>query len=351
MTGLLDDLEGLRKLDAGDMLGYLRRFPEDCRSAVERAMESPLGDLEGKRFDSVVFAGVGGSAVGGKVIVDWLWDEAELPMVLARGYHLPAFVEDGTLVFVVSYSGNTEETLSMLDEALSAGASIVSVTSGGRLEEISVERNLPIVRMPTGYKPRAAFPHQFFSLATVLNRLGLIKESWGELDEAFATVEALRDELAVESSIEKNLAKKLALQLENKIPMVYASRLLESVAYRMGTQLNENSKVPAGSAAFPEAFHNAVLGSESDGKLLASLAMLLVRDPMDAEAMKTKIDKFRDLFAPQVGDVLEVEARGQGKLARILSLLYLGDYLSAYLGLLYGRDPSSNVAIDALKGI
>jgi len=351
MLGRLDDLERLRKLDAGDMLGYLSKFPEDCRAAVERATEASLRNLEEKQFDSLVFAGVGGSAVGGKVIVDWLWEEAELPMALARGYHLPAFVDEGTLVFVVSYSGNTEETLSMLDEALSVGASIVSVTSGGRLEEISVERNLPIVHMPTGYKPRAAFPHQFFSLATVLYRLNLIGESWSELDEAFVIVEALRDDLSVETSAAENPAKTLALRLVDRIPLVYGSRLLEGVAYRMGTQLNENSKVPAGSGAFPEAFHNAVLGSESDEKLLGSLAMLLVRDPMDTEAMKDKIDRFRDLFEPRIGDVLEVEARGRGKLARILSLLYLGDYLSAYLGLLYGRDPSSNRAIDALKEI
>jgi len=349
MLGLLDDLERLRKLDAGDMLGYMNKFPEDCRTAVEKATEVSLGNLEGKQFDSLVFAGVGGSAVGGKVIVDWLWDEAELPMALARGYHLPAFVDEGTLVFVVSYSGNTEETLSMLDEALSVGASIVSVTSGGRLKEISDEKGLPIVRMPTGYKPRAAFPHQFFSLATVLYRLGLIRESWSELDEAFAVVEALRDELSVETSAAENPAKTLALRLVDRIPLVYGSRLLEGVAYRIGTQLNENSKVPAGSGAFPEAFHNAVLGSESDEKLLGSMAMLLVRDPMDTGATKTKIDRFRDLFEPRIGDVLEVEARGRSKLARILFLLYLGDYLSAYLGLLYGRDPSSNRAIDELK--
>ncbi len=351
MDNLLDDLRHIETLDKSCMLQILKRFPEDCRSAINRAKKVSLEGISGKRFTKIVFAGVGGSSIGGKLIIDWLWRECTVPMVLSRGYHLPAIVDDETLVFTVSYSGNTEETLSMLEEALNAGAPTITVTSGGAMSEIAVENGLPLISLPDGYRPRAAISHQFFSLATAMHELDLVGISWGEVPEALSTLEAIRDEISMDVPQEENLAKKVALRLLDKIPMVYGSSLLEGVAYRLRSQLNENSKVPSGSGSFPEAFHNAVLGSERDSEVLGNLALLLLRDPGDDEGVKRKIERFKELFTPKVGDIIEVEARGSGKLARILSLVYFGDYISTYLGLLYGHDPSSNVSIDKLKQV
>ena len=351
MDGSLDDLRHIEALDKSGMLHALKRFPEDCRSAIKRAEKVSLEGISGKRFSKVVFAGVGGSSIGGKLVIDWLRRECTVPLVLSRGYHIPAFVDDETLVFTVSYSGNTEETLSMLTEALNAGAPTVAVTSGGTMGEIAMKNGLPLISLPDGYRPRAAIPHQFFSLATAMHQLGLVGISWGEVPEALSTLEAIRDEISIDVPTDENLAKKVALRLLGKIPLVYGSSLLEGVAYRLGSQLNENSKVPSGSGSFPEAFHNAVLGSEWDSEALGNLALLLLRDNGDDEGVKRKIDGFKGLFTPKVGDMIELEARGSGRLSRILSLVYIGDYVSTYLGLLYGHDPSSNLSIDKLKQI
>jgi glucose/mannose-6-phosphate isomerase len=270
-------------------------------------------------------------------------------MVLSRGYHLPAIVDEETLIFTVSYSGNTSETLSMLAEALNVGAPTITVTSGGTMGDIARENGIPLISLPDGYRPRAAISYQFFSLVTAMHKLGFIGVSWGEVPEALSTLEALRDEVSMDVSTEQNIAKKVALRLLDKIPLVYGSRLLEGVAYRLKSQLNENSKVPSGSESFPEAFHNAVLGSEWRSDALGNLALLLLRDSGDDEGIKRKIEGFKELFKPKVGDIIELEARGLGRLTRILSLVYIGDYVSAYLGLLYGQDPSSNVSIDKLK--
>jgi len=347
----LDDLRHIKALDESGMLRVLERFPEDCRSAIKRAKKVSLEGVSGKRFNKVVFAGVGGSSIGGKLVIDWLRRECAAPLVLSRGYHLPAFVDDETLVFTVSYSGNTEETLSMLAEALSAGAPTITVTSGGTMRDIAMEKGLPLISLPGGYRPRAAISHQFFSLATAMHEIGLMGPSWGEVPEALSTLEAIRDEVSMDVPMEINLAKKIALRLLDKIPMVYGSSLLEGVAYRWGSQLNENGKIPSGWGSFPEAFHNAVLGSEWHSEALSSLALLFLRDNGDDEGMKMKIERFKELFAPKVGDIIELEARGSGRLARILSLVYIGDYVSTYLGLLYGHDPSSNFSIDKLKQV
>ena len=162
MDDSLDDLKHINALDESGMLLFLKRFPEDCRSAIKRTTESSLEGISGKRFNEVVFAGVGGSSIGGKLVIDWLRRESSVPLILSRGYHLPAFVDEETLVFTVSYSGNTEETLSMLAEALRAGAPTIAVTSGGSMGEIAIEKKLPLISLPGGYRPRAAISSRPF---------------------------------------------------------------------------------------------------------------------------------------------------------------------------------------------
>ena len=351
MGSIIDELEELEELNKGGMLKILRGFPEDCRRAIGIADAIPLGNLTDGTFKAVVFIGMGGSAIAGKLIDDWLLGESPIPMVVSKGYHVPGFVDEETLVFAVSYSGNTEETLSALREALDRGSAVVSLTSGGSLERLSREKSLVLFPIPGGLRPRASLPYQFFMLATVLNRLGLIPSSWEEVDEAIEVLGKLRDEMVPEVPADSNPAKRLALGLRGKVPFVYGSRLFEGVAYRFGTQLNENSKVPATSGAFPELFHNAVLGFEGPDETLGPLCVLIIRDPEESDEMVRKIDRFKDLLEPRVGVMLEVEARGRGKLSRMLSVLYIGDYTSTYLGLLYGKDPSSMDAIEELKRV
>jgi glucose/mannose-6-phosphate isomerase len=333
------------------MLQILERFPEDSRSAIERSKETSLESISDRKINKIVFAGVGGSSIGGKLIIDWLWGESLVPMILSRGYHIPAFVDEETLVFTVSYTGNTAETLSMLDEAAKTEASVVAVTSGGAMANVARENKYPLILLPDGYKPRAAISYQFFSMATVMRNLGLVESRWGEVPEALTTLESLRNEISMDVPTGHNLAKRVASRLIDKMPMVYGSPLFEGVTYRFRSQLNENAKVPSGSGVFPEAFHNAVLGSEGNPDSLAHLALLLLKDNRDDESMKKQIERFKELFSPSIGDIIELEARGSGRLSRILSLVYIGDYVSSYLGLLNGHDPSSNLAIDELKKV
>ena len=351
MDQVLDDLEGLRRLDRGGMLDAVHGFPEYCRRGIEIAEAVPLGGLLEKDFEAVTFIGVGGSAIGGQLVAEWLSRESEVPMVVSRGYDIPGFVDENTLVFAVSYSGNTEETLSAFREALKRGFSIVALTSGGALERLSRENGLPLVPIPGGLKPRAALPYQLFAIAATLNRLGLVGSPWAEVDEAIEVLGELRDEMVLKVPADENPAKRLALNLRGKIPFVHGPPQFEGVAYRLRTQLNENSKVPAGSGSFPELFHNAVLSCEAPDEVLKPICLLFIRDSGETNRIARKIDRFRALFEGRVGGIVEVRARGQGKLARMLSVLYTGDYISTYLGLLYGQDPSSTDAIEELKRV
>jgi glucose/mannose-6-phosphate isomerase len=347
----LDDLKNMRKLDKSNMLQVLRRFPEDCRRAVDITKKADLSDLVDIQFSSVVFVGMGGSAIGGQLISDWLRDKTSIPMSVSKGYRIPGFIGSETLVFVVSYSGNTEETLMALEEICERGSPVICVTSGGRLMEISHKRQLPYILLPKGMKPRAAISFQLFTLVSALKSLGLIKDSWEEIDESIRVVSTLRDELVEEVKANLNIAKRLALELRNKVPFIYGSAFFEGVTYRFGTQMNENGKVPASSGVFPELFHNVPMGSEGPDEVLEPLGMLIIRDLEETEQETRKIEEFKAMFENRVGKMVEVESRGKGRLARMLSVLYLGDYVSVYTGILNSKDPSSTEAIEKLKSL
>jgi glucose/mannose-6-phosphate isomerase len=350
MVNILDDHGEMKRLDESGMLECLSRFPEDCEKAIELAGQVPLNRLEGRKYDAVVFLGMGGSAIGGALIRDWLLEESQVPMTVSRGDWIPGFVNKATLVFAVSYSGNTRETLAACAEALERGLTVVVLTAGGSLEEIAEERGLTLLRMPGGMKPRAAIPYQFFMLATTLNRIGLIRESWGEVGEAMEVLRGLRDEMVPEVAAVVNPAKRLAATLLNKIPFIYGSRLLEGALYRFSTQLMENGKAPAVGGTYPEVFHNAVLASEAPVDVLDAIALLVIHGSGDSGRTEEKLQKFSELFRG-VGVQCELETRGTGKLARILSVIYSGDFVSTYLAFLYGHDPGSNGAIDELKRV
>lgn len=342
----LDDLEQISRVDLRGMLGVITALPESAEEAIVNAEKVKL---RVRRFRNLVVAGMGGSAVGGLLLRDWLQQTTRVPIVVSRDYSLPGFVGKDTLLFAVSYSGGTEETLSAFEEGRERGARIVAFASGGELEKRARASRVTVFKLPLGFQPRAAIAHQFLSLVVAAKKAGIAQDSWWEVREAIDVLKAMREEMRPETPQWSNPAKKLAIELRGHIPLVYGSRIHEAVAYRWNTQLNENGKSPAGSSSIPEAFHNAIVAGEGDPDLLKKLCAVLLLDPAEGERLAAKTRRFRDIIKPSFGKVLEVEARGEGRLARILSALYIGDFVSAYLGVLQGKDPSTVESIDRLK--
>jgi glucose/mannose-6-phosphate isomerase len=333
--------------DRQGMLSTLEMAPEHCREALQKTEKINL-KINSKTINNIVIAGMGGSAIGGILLNDWLIQESKIPIIISQNYNLPRFVDDNTLVIAVSYSGNTEETISALNDALERKSQVITITSGGQLERLSLDGDIPCVKLPPGMQPRAALHYQFICLAVIARKLSLFNNTGEDIDEAIEILEKMRDELTIDPS-DRNIAKMLARELKDYIPFVYGSHLLKGVAYRYSTQFNENSKTPAYAGHFPEAFHNAVMISEASSDILEKIRVLFLRDSI--ENNRKKIDGFKELLESRNVGIYEVKARGEGKLARILSTLYLGDYVSTYLGLLYQVDPSSVNSIIAIKQI
>jgi len=348
MGSILDDQGHLEKHDPGGMLGAITRFPLDARNAIKDAEKLELKAYQ-EKHNGLLIAGMGGSAVGGLLLKDWLRGTCGVPIEVSRSYSLPGWVDEDTLVYVVSYSGNTEETLKQYQEALERGCKVLCFCSGGRLSRSASLRKLSVFKYPKGYQPRAAIAHQFFSLATVSHRLGLVGDNlWGEVKEALTVLDGLSKEMGPTVPMRVNPGKRLAESLHGYIPFIYGSEALQSVAYRYGTQFNENGKIPAGYGFVPEVFHNSVMAVEAAKTLLTRCCAVVIKDPCDAESSR-KLNRFVELMAESFARVVEVEAFGSGMLARILSALYIGDFASAYLGILYGHDPGSTKSIDCLK--
>jgi len=350
MISLLDDLEKINKYDAENMLRAIGNFPENTRNALLETEKLNLEIIETRELNSLLIIGMGGSAVGGLLLKDWLRGVSRIPIHVSRSYNLPEWVNKNTLVYAVSYSGETEETLTQYKQALAKECQVIAFCSGGTLSKIAEQENNPLVLFPRDYKPRAAIAYQFYSIAHVTHRLGLIPDDkWEEVKESINVVESLIVDLRKEIPLKDNPAKHLAEAIHGLVPFIYGSKLFETVAYRFSTQFNENSKSPAATNFFPEAFHNSIMAAEGEEKLIKNICGVFILDPLEKEPLKSKIKKFRNILEGNLGRIIEVEARGKGELARMMSAVTIGDFASAYLGILYGEDPSTMDSITRLK--
>ncbi|WXG42683.1 MAG: bifunctional phosphoglucose/phosphomannose isomerase [Promethearchaeati archaeon SRVP18_Atabeyarchaeia-1] len=346
---LLDDLDYISKIDAHKMRTIMLSYPESSLEAFDLAEDLELPSRISPPPRNIVFLGMGGSSIGGSLIRSWASEQSKIPIALCQDYHLPNFVDRYSFVVAISYSGNTEETLSAFIEAVQRGCTVVSVASGGKLMEFSDELNVPCVRVPPGLPPRGALPYLFMPLLSLVSRAGIYVDQ-KERDESAEILRDLRTELRPESNFESNRAKKVAFDLFGFIPVVYGWGRYVPVAQRIKTQFNENSKIPAFWSTLPEGDHNDVIGWDGDKEASKKFCAIIVREPQEPEEIWNRIESTkRVVLADSLGKVLELKATGQTALARIFSVLYLGDFTSLYMAVLRGVDPTPVKVIDRLK--
>ena len=359
MLSVLDDEPKLLAIDRSDMLGIIERFPELCDDALSLCKPFTFPKevrISGSRLvgyhtpRQVIVTGMGGSAIGGDILRDWLEDRIPVPMQVNREYHLPAYADPSSLVVAVSYSGNTEETLSAYVEAVERGCMTLSLSSGGLLEDFSIRLGLPHLKLPNGYPPRSALPYLLLPLIVGLQKLGIAPSFEREVDEAIKVVRQLRDEVRRTTHTDTNPAKQLATSLKGSLPMVCGYGPFKAIALRIKTQFNENSKTPAKTESFSELNHNEIVGWSGSKDLTKLFSVILIRSEDEPPEIKARIEATRRLiFDEGAHRVLEIRTRGDGRLAKMLSAMYVGDSASVYLGILNGFDPTPIPIIEELK--
>ena len=335
--------------DASDMLGRILSFPDQMerawRTGAEfvNAVKLPRGP-----FARVVVCGMGGSAIGGDLARSFLGERASVPIMSCRDYVLPRNLARDALVVVSSYSGNTAETLSAYDAARAAGAAIVAVTSGGELAQRCGRDTVPFCVIPGGMPPRSAIAFSLLPMLQILRACGVAAFTDAEYDEAL-TVARERCEAYAPARAD-NAAIELAQRLHGKTAFVYAApSLLEGVARRWSCQFNENAKVLAHFAFFPELNHNEIVGWEASPHLMSKAVIFFLEDREDHTMTRRHADIGLSIMGPFADHVERLETPGGGRLTRMLSMMLLGDFASVYLAYLNGVDPTPVAKIDRLK--
>ncbi len=344
------DRAHLAELDSGGEFEAVALLSAQLEAGYTRAVAALTGRrlVASARPDGVVVCGMGGSAIGADVIGACV-PRLPVPYQVVRGYELPAWATDSTLVIAVSYSGNTEETLACADRALPRGCRPVCVTSGGRLADLAARHDLPLVGVPSGLQPRASIGYLSTPIGAALEEAGLLAGFDEQVAEAIDVLAELRDELSPDVGDDDNEAKTIARRLAGCLPIVYGAGVTAPAARRWKGQLNENAETPAFFNELPELDHNELAGWATNPGVAGRAFLVLLDDPEGDERLRRRLAFTASIMQPRVAGLTRVTARGVLPFARVLSSAYVGDYTSLYLAVLYGVDPSPVAAIEDLK--
>ena len=337
-------------LGLGDALSAL---PEQLASAHETAGKVPASSLpDAATFDRIVTLGMGGSGIAGNILQSVGTATVPVPVTVLKHYRTPAFVGPSTLAFALSYSGDTEETVEMARGALAAGATLVAISSGGELARLAGEHGALHIACPDDIvMPRVALGALVAPLFVVLFRMGMLPEAHAGLLRAQEQIAHRRDQCRPSVEGPRNPARELARKIGRTIPIVYGSGGLGGVAaMRWKQSVNENAKAPAFWNEYPELDHNEVCGWGQHGDVTRQVFTLVeLRHGLEHARLEARSVATRELIDEALVQVLTVEAEGEGRLAQLLDLIYVGDWTSYYLALDNDVDPGPIDAIQQLK--
>jgi glucose/mannose-6-phosphate isomerase len=339
---MLDDLKRIHQRDKSDALGVAEKQWRQYQHQFAIDWTPP------REICNVVIAGMGGSGLAAKTLL--VWPQLARPLAVAQGYELPSFMDEHTLVIFSSYSGNTEETLACYQDA-SASASVpmrAVVASGGKLAELAARDSVPVVSLPSGLQPRMTFGYQLGALVQLFEHIHLLQNASEQLASAS---EWLAEEIASwrpDAPASKNLAKQLALELAGKSIVIYGGPLTAPAAYKWKISFNENAKHVAWWNQYPEFNHNEFIGWTQQ-PVQKPYAIIDLRSRREHPQIQKRFDASARLLSGRRPAPLTVETRGENIISEIMYLIALGDFVSIYLALLSGIDPTPVDLIEKLK--
>ncbi|HEX4979761.1 MAG TPA: bifunctional phosphoglucose/phosphomannose isomerase [Acidimicrobiales bacterium] len=335
------------RLDSDRMFDITAALPEQIADAARAAQDlDRLPDRES--IEHVVVLGMGGSGVAGDILQAAAGPFLPIPVVTVKSYELPAFVGDNSLVFAISFSGDTEETVEAATAAAMEGAKVVAVTSGGELARLADGWNAPRVTVPSSVpQPRAAVGAMAIPPMVVLEQIGLFPGATQWIDLAVSQLQRRRDRLTRAG----NEAEELARRIGRTMPLVYGGGAVgQAAALRWKTQVNENAKAPAFWAAQPELCHNEICGWGQHGDVTRQVMTLVaLRHDSEHPQVTRRFDLVFEAMREVVASIEEVHAEGEGDLAQLFDLILFGDFVSLHLAYQEGIDPGPVPVLTELK--
>ncbi len=291
-------------------------------------------------ISNILICGLGGSGIGGSILNELVIKNANTPITISKGYFIPAYVNDQSLVIISSYSGNTEETLNCLELAIAKNAKIVCVTSGGKVLEISKSKKIDHIIVPGGMPPRSCLGYSLTQLFFILAFFKIIDSYFiNDLEAAIKLIEKEEKNIISDANI---IAKKLV----DKTPVIYATTYYEGIAIRFRQQLNENAKVLCWHHIIPEMNHNELVGwTKKDD----NLAVIIFIDKDEYFRNVARVDINKEVIKKYTSHITEIYSKGNSEIEKAIYFIHLGDWISVILGELRGVDLMEVNVINFLK--
>jgi len=296
---------------------------------------------EHKKFSNVILTGLGGSGIGGSIVQNFVFDKLKIPFIVNKDYFLPAFVGKDSLVIVSSYSGNTEETIAAMQQALKAKATVVCITSGGKVAEIAKKKNLDCLLLPAGMPPRSCIGYSMTQVLYILQYFGLINYNFEK--DYKAAIKKMKDD----SKEFHKKAKALAKKLSGKLPVIYSGPEFEGVAVRFRQQINENGKMLCWHHVIPEMNHNELVGWKDKDP---NKVVVILRNEDDYERVQMRMEINKQVIRKYTPNIVEIYSEGKGYFEKVFYFIHLTDWVSVYLADMHGQDATEVKVIDFLKG-
>ncbi|MFH1700432.1 MAG: bifunctional phosphoglucose/phosphomannose isomerase [Candidatus Zixiibacteriota bacterium] len=360
---ILDNLGKIKELDPSGMYDAIVDFPNQIRDAIkiwEQAKIDPEDFPDIDKIDNIVICGMGGSAIGGDLAIAVLGEYPKIPIIVSRDYNLPYFARDKTVVIVSSYSGNTEETLTAMYQAVSRKCKVFAITTGGAIGEFAKRKNIPILSPKEDIQPRAALGYSFGLLVMLLYNLIVSRLQPSDLENLASFLGIQAKSYLIDKLLKDNNCKQWAEKLYNKIPVIYSNtNFTSAAAIRFKGQLSENAKVLSFVNQFPECNHNEIVGWERIELIKDKIIAVLLRDRSDYTSsdelinsrimIKSRMNIVKEMIEAKGVEVIEIESSGDDELQRLFSLVQIADFTSFYLAILNGVDPTPVKPIEDLK--
>lgn len=321
------------------MKNLVAGFSKQLLEAIEIGKKAKLTAAD-QEIKHVLICGLGGSGIGGSIVSELLAGEATVPINVSKGYFIPAYVNQHTLVIISSYSGNTEETLQCMELALAQKAKVVCITSGGKVEELAKQHKLDLILVPGGMPPRACLGYSLTQLLVILQHNKLTSpKCLAELQEGVRLIDA------EEKSIQKE-ALEISASLTGKLPVIYATTYFEGIAIRFRQQLNENAKILCWHHVIPEMNHNELVGWREKNE---QIAVVIFRDRNEFERNNARIEINKDVILKYTSHITEIWSKGVSPIEKAIYFIHLGDWVSVYLAEKRGIDAIEINVINHLK--
>lgn len=346
----------IKDIDKSGMRKIIADFHTQFRNSIHNISTYPK-IADASKISKVVIFGMGGSAISGDLARNYisvLHPEINIPITVVRNYNPPNWIDSSTLVIAISYSGNTEETLSCLQQSMKKTKMIAGIASGGQLQKICLENELPFLNIPGGLQPRAALGYLFFA---VLNFLLLNFCIVCQVSKSMIEFEILADFLEEKSKLyskidDSNYAIKIAEKIKDKTAIIYSSSdVLDVVNLRWKGQIQENSKNLAFSNLLPEMNHNEINSYVHPENNLKNMALIFLEDKSDNPKNISRINATKSILMEKCPVTELISSQEDMFLLRIFDLIYLADWVSFYLAILNEEDPTPIPLISKLKNI